>query len=473
MIILSVDQGTSGTKAVLLDGFDVLAVAEVPVRPSYLPDGGVEISPAELLDSVLTAGRQVVAAGGVPPDMVTLANQGETVLAWDSQTGEPCSQAIVWQDSRSKAICRSLEPSSHRIRALTGLTLDPYFSAPKVRWLRDRVPDADVITTTDTWLLYQLSGEFVTDATTASRSLILDLDAGQWSEELTWLFGLGAEALPRIARNDEVIGESTLFGKPAAIGGVVVDQQAALIAQGCLTEGTAKCTYGTGAFLLANTGTSAPRSDSGLTTSIAYSINGLTSYCLDGQIYAAGSTLRWLVELGLLESPQALDSTASATNGGVVFVPGLSGLAAPWWRSNQEGGFAGLGLATGRSEIVRAVVEGIAAHIATLVTAMGTEGSAINRLQVDGGLTHSRVLMQTQADLLQIPVDRHESAHTTALGAAALARLAAGEATDLAEAVGTTYVKETFEPQWSADRAAEAMATWQATVDAMLERQER
>lgn len=471
MITLAIDQGTSGTKAVLLDGHDVIGVGERAVRPVYLPDGGVEVDPWDLLESVLAAGRDAVsAAGDTHPDVVCLANQGETVLAWDRSSGEPRSAAIVWQDSRAASVCDGVAQHADRVRELTGLTLDPYFSAPKMRWLRDRAPDADVITTTDTWLLSRLGADFVTDATTASRSLILDLDSGAWSEELIGIFGLSREDLPRVAANDEIVGETTRFGGSAKIGGIVVDQQAALIAQGCLTNGAAKCTYGTGAFLLANTDSVAPRSRTGLTTSIAYRTGEATAYCLDGQIYAAGSTLRWLVDLGLLQSPEALDDTAADSSGDVRFVPGLSGLAAPWWRSDQLGAFVGLGLSSGAGELVRAVVEGLAAHVATLVLAMGAESAPITRLQVDGGLTKSRVLMQAQADLLQVPVDRHESAHTTALGAAALARLATGQAGTLAAAVGTPRISETFEPQWTADRAEEALGAWRSAVDSCVER---
>ena len=268
MTVLAIDQGTSGTKAIVVDPErGVCGVAEVPVHPRYLDGGGVEQDPDELLESVLTAGRTAVTQAGTRIDAVSLANQGETVLAWDADTGRPLSQAIVWQDRRAEPLCAALAEHAARFAAETGLVLDPYFSAPKMAWLRRNVETGGVVTTSDTWLLHQLTGEFVTDATTASRSLAIGLGATEWDRELLTLFGLGDERMPDIAANDVVVGVTSAFGRETPVGGIVVDQQAALLAEGCLDAGTAKCTFGTGAFLLANTGVEAVRSASGLTTS--------------------------------------------------------------------------------------------------------------------------------------------------------------------------------------------------------------
>ena len=252
--VLAIDQGTSGTKAVVVSDDAVLGLAEVPVRPAYLDGGAVEQDPGELLDSVLLAGRQAVAAAGVPIDVVTLANQGESVLAWDPRTGDPLTAVVVWQDGRAQEVCDDLADHAELVAARTGLVLDPYFSAPKQAWVRRHLTRDGVVTTTDAWLVHHLTGELVTDVSTASRSLVTDLSTGEWDGELLELFGLADERMPRILANDEMAGTTAAFGGDVPVGGLVVDQQAALLAQRCLAPGEAKCTFGTGAFLLANVG---------------------------------------------------------------------------------------------------------------------------------------------------------------------------------------------------------------------------
>ncbi|GAA3454841.1 FGGY family carbohydrate kinase [Dactylosporangium matsuzakiense] len=464
--ILAIDQGTSGTKAVVtgVDG-QVLATAEEELRPRYLDGGGVEQDPHALLASVFTAGRRAVAAAGVPLEAVALANQGETVLAWDRATGEPLSPAIVWQDRRAETVCTARADAAGRVAALTGLVLDPYFSAPKMRWLRDQGFDGGVVTTTDAWIVYRLCRAFVTDAATASRSLLLDLDAVAWSDELLDLFGLGGEERPEIVAGDAIVGTTAAFGGEVPVTGLIVDQQAALLAEACLDPGTAKCTYGTGAFLLAQLGAAATRSRAGLSTSVAWRLRDTTAYCADGQVYTAASAVRWLTDLGLIRGAAELDTVAAADSGGVLCVPALAGLAAPWWRPAATASLTGLTLDTGRGHIVRAVLEGIAAQVATLVGVTGSDlGRPLTRLRVDGGLTRSRVLMQAQADLAQIPVDVYPSPHATALGAAACARLALHPGLSIADAAGAWSPAATFEPEWSPDRAAEHLGRWRAQV---------
>ena len=462
--VLAIDQGTSGTKAIVVDeAGTVLALAEEPVRPQYLADGAVEQSPIELLESVLTAGRRAIDEAGVPVEVISLANQGETVLAWDRATGEPLTTALVWQDSRAQSVCDRLRGHSDVIAARSGLVLDPYFSAPKMAWIRENFTREGVVTTSDTWLLHRLTGEFVTDVSTASRSLIMNLDARAWDDELLGYFGLEGEALPRIAACDEVIGQTNAFGGSIPVGGVIVDQQAALLAEGCLEVGEAKCTYGTGAFLLMNTGTSAPRSTNGLTTSVAWTIRGESKYCIDGQVFTAASAIRWLQELGLISDARDIDTAAAADSGNVSFVPALAGLASPWWRADAKAAFSGMSLATDRGQLIRAVLEGIAAQIADLAAACAADlGDSLKSLRVDGGLTRSAVLMQAQADILQLPIEVYPSAHATALGAAALGRLAVRPQ----EAVpALEWVPEhVYEPRWNADRAADFMGNWRAAV---------
>ncbi|MCW2837144.1 MAG: glycerol kinase [Marmoricola sp.] len=464
--VLAIDQGTSGTKAIVVDERGaVLAIAEVELRPAYLPGGGVEQDPEALFGSVITAGRRALEQAGVTADAVALANQGETVLAWDRATGRPLTPAIVWQDRRAESVCAPLADSADAVARATGLVLDPYFSAPKMRWIRDHVTTDGVVTTTDTWLVHRLCGEFVTDTSTASRSLLFDLDTAAWSPELVDLFGLGDEDLPRIVASDQIVGETDLFGSPIPVAGLVVDQQAALLAESCLEPGTAKCTFGTGAFLLAQLGDRPTRSTAGLTTSVAWTLRDHTSYCVDGQVYTAASAVRWAIDLGLVPAADQLDAVAAATgdsSDGVLCVPALAGLAAPWWDAQATASFTGMTLSTGRGHLVRALLEGIAAQVAALTDLVARDlGQPLSRLRVDGGLTRSAVLMQAQADLAQIPIDVYPSAHATPLGAAACARLALDPGADPAEVVGTWTAQHTYEPQWSADRAADHLDRWQ------------
>jgi len=466
--VLAIDQGTSGTKAIVVDeAGSVLALAEVPVRPQYLADGAVEQSPIELLESVLAAGRRAIDEAGVPIEVISLANQGETVLAWDPATGEPLSTALVWQDNRAQSVCDRLRARGEVIAERSGLVLDPYFSAPKMTWIRENLTREGVVTTSDTWLLNRLTGEFVTDVSTASRSLIMNLDSRAWDEELLGYFGLEGEPLPRIAACDEVVGQTNAFGGSIPVGGVIVDQQAALLAEGCLEVGEAKCTYGTGAFLLMNTGTSAPRSTNGLTTSVAWTIRGESKYCIDGQVFTAASAIRWLQELGLISDARDIDTAAAADSGNVSFVPALAGLAAPWWRADAKAAFSGMSLATDRGQLVRAVLEGIAAQIADLAAACAADlGDSLKTLRVDGGLTRSAVLMQAQADILQLPIEVYPSAHATALGAAALGRLAI-RPQESVPAIDWTP-EHVYEPRWSSGRAADFMGNWRAAVERTL-----
>ncbi|MCW2641938.1 MAG: glycerol kinase [Dactylosporangium sp.] len=470
MTVLAIDQGTSGTKAIVVDEAGaVLAIAEEPVRPAYLTGGGVEQNPQELLRSVLDAGRRAIALAGRPVEAVSIANQGETVLVWDPQTGQPKSAAIVWQDRRSEPLCAALSEHRDWVAQRTGLVLDPYFSAPKMAWLRRNVATDGVVTTTDSWLVHHLTGEFVTDVSTASRSLLLDVDTVDWDPELLEMFGLTGEALPRIVACDEVIGDTTAFGANIKVAGLVVDQQAALLAESCIEPGMAKCTFGTGAFLLANTGHTAVRSTSGLTTSVAWRARGETPYCVDGQVYTAASAVRWMQDLGFIESPADLDRVAAQDSLGVLCVPSLAGLAAPWWRPDATASFTGMSLSTRPEHLVLAVVQGIAAQVAEIATLVEKDlGQPLTRLRVDGGLTQSRTLMQATADLMQIPIDVYPSAHATALGGAALARLSLHPQLTVAEAVPAWKPETTYEPAWSLDRSCEHRARWRAAVTAAL-----
>jgi glycerol kinase len=314
-----------------------------------------------------------------------------------------------------------------------------------------------------------LCGAFVTDVSTASRSLLLDLDATTWNPELLELFNLEGEELPGIVDSDAIVGETDVFGPTIPVTGLIVDQQAALLAESCLEPGTAKCTFGTGAFLLAQLGTRAARSSSGLTTSVAWRLGGQTSYCIDGQVYTAAAAVRWAIDLGLMPSADQMDAVAVAagdSSAGVLCVPALAGLAAPWWDTRATASFTGMTLSSTRGHLVRALLEGIAAQVATLTDLVAHDlGQPLTRLRVDGGLTRSSVLMQAQADLAQIPVELYPSAHATALGAAACARLAIDPTLAIADVVGGWTPERSYEPQWPADRATEHLARWRAAAD--------
>ncbi|QIJ65893.1 FGGY family carbohydrate kinase [Streptomyces sp. JB150] len=471
--VLAVDQGTSGTKAlVICPERGVLGTGFTPVRPRFLPGGLVEVDPAELYDSVVDAGRRALAEAGEPVTALGLANQGETVLAWDPATGRPLTDALVWQDRRAETVCAELADHADELRELTGLPLDPYFAAPKMAWIRRNVTTEGVVTTSDAWLVHRLTGALVTDTATAGRTQLLDLDRAVWSPRALDLYGLSGERLPEVVDTAGPVGTTTAFGPGIPLTGLVVDQQAALLAQRVTAPGGAKCTYGTGAFLLAHTGDRPRRGPSGLVSCVAWRLAGHTSYCLDGQVYTAASAVRWLTGLGVIKGPADLDTVGATVpdSGGVTFVPALAGLAAPWWRGDLRGSLTGLGLDTGPGHLVRALCEGLAAQVAELADAAADDlGTPLGTLRVDGGLTRSALLMQTQADLLQRPVEVSALPDATALGAGALARLGATPGLTLADALPDGKPSAVYEPRVTPDEAAERRAAFRTAVAALLD----
>ena len=480
MRILAVDQGTSATKALVVDDDGtVVGQDEVPVEVRTTTDGAAEVDPMDLWDSVVAAARgALVDAGGVV-DAVGLANQGETVLAWERTTGRPRSAGIVWHDRRAAGVCERLAADGwdRRLSARTGLQLDPYFVAPKIVWLREQlgeVADATdlAITTTDVWLLHRLCGSFATDAATASRTLLLDLDTVAWSEEAGEAFGVDITTLPTIVDNATILGETSELGAaPVAVSGACVDQQAALFAESCWTAGDAKCTYGTGAFLLATTGDRPTRSANGLVGCVGWRLGGRATWCLDGQVFTVGSAVSWLQSVGIITTPADLDRLGGSVpdGGGAVFVPGLAGLAAPFWEPQARGSFTGLSLAIERGHLVRATIEGIAAQVAWLARAAGDDlGQPLSRLRVDGGLTRSTTLLQVQADLLQAPVEVYPSPHATALGVAAFARLGLTGQDAPSSGVPPWWPVAVFEPRISVDEAESRLASWRSAAEATM-----
>ncbi|MFD4628462.1 FGGY family carbohydrate kinase [Streptomyces sp. NPDC058284] len=472
--VLAVDQGTSGTKAlVVCPERGVIGSGTAPVRPRFLPGGLVEADPAELFASVVDAGRRALADAGEPVAAVGLANQGETVLAWDPATGNPLTDALVWQDRRAQSVCDGLSAHAEELKALTGLPLDSYFAAPKMAWIRRHRTRQGVVTTSDAWLVHRLTGAYVTDAATAGRTQLLDLDTVEWSPRALELYGLADEHLPRVVDAAGPVGTTTAFGPELPVTGLLVDQQAALLAQDVTTPGSAKCTYGTGAFLLAQTGGRPRRGASGLVSCVAWRLGGRSSYCLDGQVYTVASAVRWLTDLGVIAGAEDLDPVGSAVPdaGGVTFVPALAGLAAPWWRGDLRGSLTGLGLDTTAGHLVRALCEGICAQVVALADAVADDlGQPLTTLRVDGGLTRSALLMQTQADLLQLPVEVSALPDVTALGAAAVARIGLDPSLTVADAVPEWRPAAVYEPRIDADLAAERLAGFRSAVTALTER---
>lgn len=482
-LVLAIDQGTSATKAVVVgpDGA-VAEVVEVPLAVSAGPDGRVEVDGEAMWASVVAAGSAALRAAGSPAiDAVALANQGETVIPWDRARGTACGPGLVWQDRRAAVVCDRLRADGHagELAAVTGLELDPYFVAPKLRWMRDHadalgIRAGAVMATSDAFLLQRLAGPraAVTDAATASRSLLTSLEDAAWSPRCLQLFGLEADELPAIVANDAVVGETTVFspGRAVPVAGLAVDQQAALFAESCLKTGEAKCTYGTGAFLLA-TATSPVRSRQGLVSCVAWRLGDTLTWCLDGQVFTAGAAVSWLESVGVITGPGDLDGLGGSVpdSGGVTFVPALSGLAAPFWAVDARGAFSGLALDTTRAHLARAVVDGIAAQVALLAAAVGADlGSPLRALRVDGGLTRSSLLLQSQADLLGCPVEVYPSPHATALGVAALARLALGTVDGPAVAVGSWRPAAVVEPRIGPDEAADRLARWRAAAESCV-----
>ncbi|WP_030598328.1 FGGY family carbohydrate kinase [Streptomyces fulvoviolaceus] len=471
--VLAVDQGTSGTKAlVVCPERGVIGTGFAEVRPRSLPGGRAEVDPAQLYDSVVEAGTRALAEAREPVMALGLANQGETVLAWDPATGRPLTDALVWHDRRASSVCAELADDADELRHLTGLPLDPYFAAPKMAWIRRHLTAEGVVTTSDAWLVHRLTGAFVTDAATAGRTQLLDLDRAEWSVRALELYALSGERLPEVVGNAGFVGTTTAFGPEIPLTGLVVDQQAALLAQRITEPGEAKCTYGTGAFLLAHTGDTPRRGDSGLVSCVAWQLGGDTSYCLDGQVYTAASAVRWLTDLGVIKGAADLDAVGGAVpdSGGVTFVPALAGLAAPWWRGDLRGSLTGLGLDTGPGHLVRALCEGLAAQVVELAEAAAVDlGSPLDVLRVDGGLTRSALLMQTQADLLQRPVEVSALPDATALGAGALARVGAQPGLEVVDALPDWKPAAVYEPRVSADEAGERLAGFRRAVATLLQ----
>ena len=470
-MILAIDQGTTGTTCLAVDG-------ELRVRgrgyrdvPQYYPQPGwVEHDPEELWESVLGAAEEAVRTAGIRPSelaAIGITNQRETTILWERSTGRPVAPAIVWQDRRTAERCRALP--ADLLRARTGLVPDPYFSATKLEWLlaRTNLPRAELaFGTVDSWLVWKLTRGSVhaTDLTNASRTMLLDLDTLDWSPELLDLFGVEPVLLPRLVRSSEIVGEAELLGVTLPIAGIAGDQQAALFGHGCFERGQAKATYGTGSFVLANAGLERAPAPSGLLETAAAS----GGYALEGAILASGAAIQWLRDgLGILADAAESERLAASveSTGGVLFVPAFAGLGSPHWNADARGLISGITRGTTRAEVVRAALEGIAFQVADVLDLLP---GGVEVLRADGGASANGFLMQFQADLLGCPVEVAAEQETTALGAAALAGRAVGLLPDddaVLRALGRGAV---YEPAAGRDWVAARRAEWRSALDRAL-----
>ncbi|GAC1637679.1 MAG: glycerol kinase GlpK [Candidatus Dormibacteraceae bacterium] len=480
-VVLSLDEGTTGaTVAVVgMDGA-VRAKGYREITQHYPQPGWVEHDPLEIWSAVQLAAKDALGQAGVTAGdvrAVGITNQRETLVAWDRKTLEPLAPAIVWQDRRTAAVCDALRDAGNeeRVREVTGLVLDPYFTATKLAWMLEQVAGAAkaAVGTVDSWLVARLSAgrDHVTDASNASRTLLFDIDQGEWSEEMAALFGVSTANLPRVVDSSGHISATdpaAFEGITAPITGIAGDQQAALFGQACTTVGMAKNTYGTGSFVLRHTGHDRVASRSGMLTTVAWRRAGSLSYALEGAIFITGAALQWLRDgLGIIASASESGPIAASVpdTGGVFLVPAFVGLGAPHWDAYARGTIVGLTRGSGRAQLVRAAVESMAYQTRDVVEAMERDtGTTLRELRVDGGAAVMDVLCQFQADLLGIPVRRPRQTETTALGAAFLAGLGAGLWTD-ADLDGLWKLDKEFEPKMSKDQADSLQSRWREAVE--------
>ena len=485
--VLALDQGTTSSRAIAF-GHDgrILGVAQQEFRQLFPQPGWVEHDPLEIWSTQRDVAARAIALSGLHPGdiaAVGIANQRETTVVWERASGRPIANAIVWQDRRTASRCDALRHAGHEptFAERTGLLLDAYFSATKLEWLLDHVPDARAraergelaFGTVDSWLAWQLSGgaAHVTDASNASRTLLFNIHSGDWDDELLRLLRIPRAMLPRVVASSETFATTACAGLPRAVrvAGIAGDQQAALFGQACYAPGMAKNTYGTGCFLLMNTGAKPARSAHRLLATVAWRRASALTYALEGSVFVAGAAIQWLRDgLGLIARASDIGAAASAVpdSGGVFFVPALSGLGAPYWDPRARGTLVGITRGTTRAHIARATLDSIAFQSAELIEAMAADsGIALSELRVDGGATACDPLMQIQADVLGVPVVRPRVTETTALGAAYLAGLAVGFWKDDAEIARLWARDRVFEPSAARPDARERLGEWKRAVE--------
>lgn len=489
--ILALDQGTTSSRAIIFDHDGKIVNSAQREFKQYFPQPGwVEHDANEIWGSILAVMAEALGTADIKPEQIAgigITNQRETTVVWNKETGKPVYHALVWQSRQTSGICDDLKEQglNQKFRDKTGLLIDAYFSGTKVKWILDNVEGAReqaengelLFGTIDTWLVWKLSGgkTHITDYTNASRTLMYNIYEQKWDEELLDILGVPTSMLPEVRQSSEVYDKTVpyhFFGYEVPIAGIAGDQQAALFGQTCFEEGEGKNTYGTGCFMLMNTGEKAVSSDHGLLTTIAWGVDGKVEYALEGSIFVAGSAIQWLRD-GLRMLKHAKDSEGYATKvdstDGVYVVPAFVGLGAPYWDSDVRGAIFGLTRGTDKEHFVRATLESLAYQTRDVLTAMEQDsGIELKTLRVDGGAVANNFLMQFQSDILGVPVDRPEINETTALGAAYLAGLAVGYWKDKAEIKQQWKLDHQFKPEMKEDDREQRYAGWQKAVEATM-----
>ena len=485
--ILALDQGTTSSRAILFDQAGAIrGSAQKALTPLFPQPGWVEQDANEIWSSQATAVTEVLAQAGLSSTDVGalgITNQRETTLIWDRETGQPIYNAIVWQDRRTAPLCDTLKQQGLEtfFRDKTGLVIDPYFSGTKIRWLLDTIPGARskaeagrlAFGTVDTWLVWQLTQgkKHITDVTNASRTLLLNIQTGEWDQELLDVLHIPRQLLPEVRSSSEVYADTStdLIDTAVPMSGMAGDQHAALFGQICTTPGMVKNTYGTGCFMLMHTGEQPIASRNNLLTTAAWRFDGRTQYALEGSVFIAGAVVQWLRDrLGILKSSAEVETLAASVpdTGGVYLVPAFSGLGAPYWDPYARGSLFGLTRGSTAAHIARAALESIAYQSMDVLTAMEADaGLQLTQLRVDGGASMNNLLMQFQADILGVPVVRPKIAETTALGAAYLAGLAVGYWKDPSEIASQWQIDRVFEPDLSPERREELKVGWAKAVN--------
>jgi len=486
--ILALDQGTTSSRAILFDGTgEVRGVAQREYAQHFPQPGWVEHDPDEIWSTQAGVAAEVIARADLGAGDIAgigLTNQRETVVIWERSTGRPIHRAIVWQDRRTASICSMLREAGHAesVRALTGLMIDPYFSATKISWLLDHIPGARrraergdlCFGTVDSWLVWRLThgSRHVTDVTNASRTLLFNIHAGQWDDELLGLFRVPRAMLPEVRASSEVYAETPggdFLAKGIPIAGIAGDQHAALFGQQCVRPGMVKNTYGTGCFTMMHTGTQPVASKNRLLTTAAWKIGDTTEYALEGSVFIAGAVVQWLRDgLGIIRSSSDVEALAASVpdTGGVYLVPAFAGLGAPHWDSQARGLMIGLTRGTTSAHLARAALESMAFQTVDVIDALQRDsGTDTSEMRVDGGATANNLLMQIQADLLGIPIVRPRVTETTALGAAYLAGLAVGFWPEREAIAQQWQADRVFEPQISRDAAGSRLHGWRRAVE--------
>ena len=484
-VVLALDQGTTSSRAIVFDRDGSVRAAAQQEFPQIFPQPGwVEHDPTEIWATQSGVMHEVLAKAGIGVREVAaigITNQRETTVVWERASGRPIANAIVWQDRRTAPICDELRAAGHAetIAAKTGLVIDAYFSGTKLKWLLDHVPGARAraasgelaFGTIDAWLIWQLSNGRVhaTDASNASRTMLFNIHSGDWDDELLRLLDVPREVLPSVVASSGICAETALEGNIVPIAGIAGDQQAALFGQACLDSGLAKNTYGTGCFMLLNTGKTAVVSRNNLVTTVAWKRDGQLTYALEGSVFIAGAVVQWLRDgLEVIRSAAEVESLAMSVpdNGGVYVVPAFAGLGAPHWDAYARGAIFGLTRGATKGHLARAALESIAYQSADVLEAMQRDaGITLSELRVDGGATCDDLLMQFQADVLGVPVVRPKVLETTALGAAYLAGLAVGFWNNTDDLRANWRIDRRFEPKMPREQAAELRAGWNKAVE--------